>query len=132
MLILSTEDDLGKEVITRVYDVTDLALSMPSIGRPEFSQQNQGLGQSGQSGGGGSVFGQSQTQSQQNTQTGAEDQMTKLVDIIQKTVEPDTWVANGGSLGHIEIYGKLLIVRNTIYAHQQLAGFVSESETESP
>jgi len=130
LLVISTADDLGKELVTKVYDVSDLLLQPPSSGRPDFTQNSQGLGQSSGSGGGQSVFGNS-NQTNQNTpdqnQNGNDVQIQKLIEIIQQTVEPDTWVQNGG-IGHIQTFGNLLIVRNTILVHQQIGGYLKESE----
>jgi hypothetical protein len=131
LLVISTADDLGKELVTKVYDVSDLLLQPPSSGRPDFSQNNQGLSSSGTSGGGGSgqsVFGNTnQNQQNQQNQQGNDVQIQKLIEIIEQTVEPDSWAKNGG-IGHIQTFGNLLIVRNTILVHQQIGGYLKESE----
>jgi hypothetical protein len=127
---LSTSEDLGREVITRVYDVADLMIRVPSTQRPLF-QQNQGLGQQGQ-GGGQSIFGQQQNQQQQQDQdTGgpgeASAEMQALIDLIKAVVEPDTWADNGGT-GTIAPWRNLIVVTNTIVVHQRLAGYVTEAD----
>lgn len=131
LLILSTADDLGREMVTKVYDVADLLLRVSQTAQPDYSQNSQGLGQNTGGGGGQSVFGQSQTQQRQEQEGGNEVELTKLVEIIQRTVEPDTWQLNGGR-GHIETFGHLLIVHNTIMVHQQLGGYLRESEVVGP
>lgn len=127
-IILSTADDLGREVITRVYDVADLMIQVPSANRPQFDFQ-QGLGQQG--GGGQSVFG-NQRQNQQRSGEGAgitaggpSAQMQQLIELLQQVVEPDTWEINGGQ-GRIRSWRNLLVVTNTLMVHQQLAGYVEE------
>jgi hypothetical protein len=58
---------------------------------------------------------------------GAEEEMDTLIDLIQNTVEPDTWAVNGGR-GQIYPFRRLLIVYNSILVHQRLGGPVSTDE----
>ncbi len=133
LLILSTEEDLGKEVVTKVYDVSDLMVRIENAERPQMNQSGQGLGATG--GGGGSSLFQNQTQntaSRLNNDPGARSpEMEALIKVIVNTIEPQTWggeFGQGGqnAPGHIEAYGNLLIVTNTILVHQRLGGYVSE------
>ncbi len=137
LLVFSTADDLGKELVTKVYDVSDLLITIPRAQRPMFDV-TQGMGQTGSGGGGGSgLFGQgSQNQQQQedpNAQSGAATAaMQRLIDLITDTVEPDSWASKGGGNGTIHAFGRLLVVRNTILVHQRLGGYLSEDEVSGP
>ncbi|MCK4343136.1 MAG: hypothetical protein KAY37_15585 [Phycisphaerae bacterium] len=132
LLILSTEQDLGRELITKVYDVADLLLRVPRSGRPDFTSQSQGLGQTGGGGGSQNIFGNSQQQrSNQQDDFGSDVQIQALIEIIQNTIEPDSWEVNAGR-GQINTLGSLLIVRNTILVHQQLGGYLTEDEVVGP
>jgi hypothetical protein len=130
LLILSTEEDLGKDVITRVYDVADLLLQVANQPLPT-NETSTGLGQTSTSGGGSSIFGNSQTQIQQQTQQTnpgeATPEMKALIELIQETIDPDTW-ADGrggpGAPGHIRAWRSQLIITNTILVHQKIAGYV--------
>ncbi len=51
----------------------------------------------------------------------------ELIDVIVTAVEPETWAVNGGA-GAIREFNGFLIVRNTPYVHQQLAGPLRENE----
>lgn len=132
LLILSTEEDLGKEVITKVYDVADLMVRIENAERPQMQQGGQGLGQN--SGGGGSLFqnNQQNTNTRTNTEPGTRSpEMEALIKVIVNTIEPQTWggdLGQGGqnAPGHIEAYGNLLIVTNTILVHQRLGGYITE------
>lgn len=139
LLILSTAADLDKEMITKIYDVSDLLIRLPQASRQAAFDVTQGMGQggAGTSGGGGGgagggMFGgqgmnqQNDQYGQDNTQ-GSQTEMQTLVDLIQQTVEPDSWRQNGG-LGTIIPYQRMLVVRNTILVHQRLGGYVSEDE----
>ncbi len=135
LLVLSTEEDLGKEMITKVYDVSDLLLSIPRAARTQAFDVTQGLGQGGQGGGGGGGGGQGMfQQNQQNQQNQNEDvqnqdnlQIETLMEIIRDTVEPDSWRENGGQ-GSVTAFRRLLIVHNTILVHQRLGGYVTTDE----
>ncbi|MBK9127329.1 MAG: hypothetical protein IPM13_05970 [Phycisphaerales bacterium] len=134
LLIISTDEDLGKEVITKVYDVSDLMIRVENAERPQM-QQSQGLGATG-GGGGSSLFQnqQNQQRQQQNQPGERQPEMEALIRVIQATIEPDSWetTATGGGTGgvgapgRIEAYGNLLIVTNTILVHQRLGGYITE------
>lgn len=46
-----------------------------------------------------------------------------LIELIQNTIEPESWAANGG-LGTIEFYRPLnaLVIRNTLHVHRLIGG----------
>jgi len=145
LLVLSTAEDLDKEMVTKIYDVADLLINLPKATRQGAFNVTQGLGQSGQGGtgggggggAGGGMFGQGQGQQQQQQGRdamgagGAEQQLQQLVELIRQTVEPDTWRENGGS-GTITAFQKSIIVRNTLLVHQRLGGYVTESDVVGP
>lgn len=132
-MTISTAEDLEKEIITRVYDVSDLMVRVENADRPQFNQ-SQGLGQNS-GGGGSSIFQNNQTQNSTSQQRQAGQrlpEMDALIKVIQATIEPQSWADGPGAKGpdtapgHIEAYGNLLVVTNTILVHQKLAGYVSE------
>lgn len=131
LLIISTEDDLGKEMVVRVYDVSDLLVRANRFaGAPHMdlsNTQNQG-GQGG--GGGGSIFGGGQGGGSQDDQDQNKDDnadIQELIDLITQTIEPDSWALNGG-VGTIQAFRNLLVVRNNLLVHQSLGGYVEETE----
>ena len=143
LLVLSTAEDLDKEMVTKIYDVSDLLITLPTAQRQGAFNVTQGMGQLGSSGAGGGggggggagggMFGQGQTgqqggYGQGQTAQGGQQEMQQLVDIIRQTIEPDTWRENGGQ-GSILPYQRSIIVRNTILVHQRLGGYVAEGET---
>jgi len=140
LLVLSTEEDLSQEMITKVYDVSDLLVRPPRATRRSGFDVTQGLGE-GQSGGGGAggMFGEGSRNQEQGEEYGQRGgagtdgtgEMETLVNLIEETVEPDSWVKNGG-LGTIHPFRKMLIVRNTILVHQRLGGYVTEEEVMGP
>jgi hypothetical protein len=138
LLVLSTAEDLNKEMITKIYDVSDLLFKLSQAQPGTFFNITQGMqgGQSAQGGGssGGGMFGQGQQnrgqqqgQGQGQGQGQDQTQIRLLMDVITQTVEPDSWRDNGG-LGSILPYEHSLIVRNTILVHQLLGGYLTEEE----
>ncbi len=138
LLILSTEEDLNREMITKIYDVADLLVSLPRAQRQGRFDVTQGLGQNtgvgGGGGGGGAasgMFGQGQggQYNQQQDQQNQDNEATlqNLIDLIQQTIEPDSWRINNGP-GTIFPFQRSIIVRNTIMVHQRLGGYLSEDE----
>lgn len=130
VLILSTEENLGTEMIVKAYDVSDLLVRVPRFAGPEIDlQQQQQLGGQGGGGGGQGIFGGGNT----GTNAGAEggndqgnqNEMQQLVDLITSTVEPDTWALNGGP-GTIVPFRNQLVIRNNIFVHQRLGGYLRE------
>ena len=140
LLIFSTADDLNREMITKVYDVSDLLVTLPRAQRQSTFDVTQGIEQMGgvgaSSGASGGMFqqgGTMQSQGQGYGANGEQDQekspkLEKLVNLIQDTIEPDSWRQNGGN-GTISVFQKLIIVRNTLLVHQRLGGYLNEDET---
>jgi hypothetical protein len=131
LLVLSTADDLNKEMVTKVYDIADLLVNVPRASRQAVFNVSQGMGQggggTGGGGGGGGMFQQGNQNNTQDDRQGNATQLQELLTLIQDTVEPDTWRQNGGS-GSIIAFQNTLIVRNTILVHQRLGGYVTEEE----
>ncbi len=133
LLIISTAEDLGKEMVVKVYDVSDLLVKAQDFyGAPHMDLSNQQNNQ-GQ-GGGGSIFsnssggGSNLDNQQQQGRNGENDNadIKELINLIVQTVEPDSWADNGGN-GTIQPFRNLLVVRNNLLVHQQIGGYVQES-----
>lgn len=129
LLILSTAEDLGRELITKVYDVADLMVRVPNVQRPRMDNQQSSFGSQGGGGGGQSIFGgnnQEDDYEQENREPGqATAEMERLIEVIKKTIEPDSWSDVEGE-GEITSYGNLLIITNTILVHQKIGGYITE------
>jgi hypothetical protein len=135
LLVLSTQEDLGEEMIVKVYDVSDLLFRPRWYGQGVLLDPSQALQQAGQqSGQGGTGGGSGQGifggggQGSQNTQRNEDDDesgvgMQEILQLIVDTVEPDSWTQNGG-IGTIYAFRNLLVVRNSILVHQRLSGYV--------
>ncbi len=126
ILTLSTQDDLGREMLVKTYDVSDLLVRVPNFQGPEveLSQVGQNLGQQGGGGGGQSLFqDENDNDDDQDEEDNAEIQ--ELINLIVQTIEPDTWALNGGT-GTISAFRRTLVVRNNPFVHQRLGGYLEE------
>ncbi|MBW7906987.1 MAG: hypothetical protein LC135_11715 [Phycisphaerae bacterium] len=129
-LILSTADDLNKEMVVKAYDVSDLLVRPQNFAGPQLDLQQASQAQSGGGGGGQSIFqnDQQQNNNQDNQREGQnEGEIQRLIDLITTVIEPDTWEQNGG-IGTIRAFRSQLVVRNTIFVHQRLGGFIEEAD----
>ncbi len=138
-IILSTQEDLGKEMISKVYDLRDMLAGIARFEAPlmdpgqAMSQMSSGSGGGGGGGGGSSLFRGGQQQQRQGSAATTGDEgpeMRKILDIIQTTIEPDTWEKAGGK-GTIHQFNGTIVVYNSPLVHQQIAGFVEEESSSS-
>ncbi|MCG3128068.1 MAG: hypothetical protein CHACPFDD_02942 [Phycisphaerae bacterium] len=134
LIIFSTDEDLGKDMITRVYDVGDLLLRVPRFTNAAQLNPAEALNQAGQGGftggggGGGNLFEQEesdQDRDQDENQPGVSRDMAELISVITSTVEPNSWATNGGT-GTIIPLRSQIIVRASIQVHQMLGGPIRE------
>ncbi len=145
LLVLSTDQDLNREMITKVYDVSDLLVRIPRFSGRATLDPSQALQQAGQGGGvglqggagggggggggGGQIFQGGQQDDEGDNETEGTD-VQRLVDLITQTIEPDSWntSATGGGGGSISVFRNVLIIRNTVLAHQKIGGYISEGD----
>jgi hypothetical protein len=130
-IVISTQKDLGGEMVSKTYDLRDLLMGTAHFEAPQMdvSQALSQVGSGGSGGGSGStIFGGSGTSGIKGTagMTGDEGpEMQKILRIIKTTISPDSWEDNGGK-GTINPFNGVIVVYNTPLVHQQIAGFVEE------
>lgn len=141
-LSISTKQDFERKMYVRVYDITDMLFRVENFGEdaPLIDLQNAGRGGGGGGGGGGqSVFsgaggsagnkGESTEQLEQEN----EERLTKLRELIEQTIAPESWdltgsgsgsgnAVGGGGRGRIRVHQTSLVVLNTIEVHEMIAG----------
>ncbi len=125
LLIVSSEEDLERDMLVRVYDVSDLLLQVPRF--PDCPQidiaQTRGSGSQ-------SVLtdrGGAERESEHPGGRAPQDDAERLIEVITGAIEPDSWLVKGGR-GTIHAWGSLLVVRNSISVHQALGGYLEESD----
>ena len=107
VITISTEEDLSKNVVVRVYDIRDLIINIPDFtNAPDFNITSNNSSSSGSGGGGGgggqSLFGGSSSgQTTTTNQPTRQDLVDSIIKLIEDTVATDTWKDNGGTVGSL-------------------------------
>jgi hypothetical protein len=147
-LTISTRQDFEKKMYVRVYNVADLLFEVPNFGQDAPLINLQKAGGSGGGGGGGGGSGQSvfqgaggsgtqRGQSGQQAEQQNELRLTKLRQLIEATIAPETWDTTTGTQtssqgiggrGRIRVIYTSLVVLNTIEVHEMIAGAFSFNE----
>lgn len=136
---ISTKEDLSRHTKFEAYDIRDLIVGVPNFKGPEIDitqagqNQNQqggiaggrfvgqgGVGGGAGAGGGGGNSNLFEENGQDNEETNPDDAIGPLIDLIQQTIEPDSWREAGGNVGSISTLNQQLIVTQTSSAHAQL------------
>jgi hypothetical protein len=56
--------------------------------------------------------------------TNADPEAERLVNAMEKSVDPDNWRVNGGTIGNIRVFAGRLVVRQTPENHRKIAAFL--------
>ncbi|MCC6424751.1 MAG: hypothetical protein IT447_14850 [Phycisphaerales bacterium] len=131
VITISTEEDLSKNVITRVYDIRDLIINVPDFDEaPNFNLSNatQGGSRSGGGGGGGgqSLLGNSGNDREEEEGPKRQDLVDAITKLITDTVAPDSWRDVGGSVGSMRELSGQLIVTQTPENQRLLSNLVEQ------
>jgi type II secretory pathway component GspD/PulD (secretin)/tetratricopeptide (TPR) repeat protein len=127
IITIATKESIPTELITLVYDVTDL-VGVPAEYRTNVS------GGAGAGGGGGVTSvgggftdtGQEETYDREEIRQMRQQNIDDLILLIQDTVYPDTWFSAGGE-GTITSYGtRMLSIRQTADIHNQVSSLLEE------
>ncbi|MGE0481171.1 MAG: hypothetical protein AB7Q17_11930 [Phycisphaerae bacterium] len=142
VLLISTARDLGREMVTRVYDVRDLIQTRPREASiftghvyqiPRVTRVAVAPGVAG----GEIVSDTYGSGTRVNASTSGDDpfnddnddaperHMRELIATITASVEPESWDVNGGR-GVVRAWRGSLLVHNTMAVHQQIAGLFVE------
>lgn len=116
LLIISTEEDLKRTMLVKVYDAADLAVRVPDFrDAPHISLDQSSAG----------PFSGAQASGREGYDPGEKGagDAQQIADVIVETIEPDSWSSNGGS-GAIRVFRDLLIVRNSVFVHQEIGGLI--------
>lgn len=145
LILVSTEDDLGNEMITKVYRVADLTQTIPRqasifagrvVGYPIITGVGVAPGAVGYgveqawTTSGVSVEVDSAGDDPVNEDVDRANlapprHMRELVNMIQASVEPESWDVNGGR-GSVRAFQGMLVIRNTLKVHQLIGGRIRE------
>lgn len=132
VLTVATQGFLNKKTHPRVYDVKDLLMEIPDFTdapRMDLRDTTRRLPPVSQSSSLPWKFGDDDDDEAEHDP----ERMTRLrqlIDLIQGTVDPDSWRDHGGAIGAIkEINGQLVITQNTA-AHRKISGLLDKLREE--
>ncbi len=120
---ISTKTDLNRKLYVRVYDISDILVRVPDFtGAPQVDLTRS---QSGGGGGGGqdeNIFGdEGDDDGDEGDELEYDERIAALIELIQTTVEPESWLDMGGR-GTVMAFNKMLVVRNSIEVHEAIGG----------
>src|SRR5688572_3902877 len=123
---VTTRDLADQRLVTKVYPVDDLLLTIPDFNdAPQFQLGGTTAISGGGGGGGGSgqslISGTTNTQDQ--NQVGKAARGTELVQLVMDTVQPEVWRENGGT-SSIRYFRGRLIITAPRSVHEQIGGAV--------
>ena len=134
VLTITTRQEANTHLVTKVYPVGDLVMTVPNFTAPAFNLQNQSSTSgvqvsSGSSGGGGgsgssdlfSGSGSGGAGGMNSTTQTTTQRAQALVALIEGTVQPNIWTANGGS-ATIIYFNRELVVSAPVYIQQMISG----------
>ncbi len=134
VLTITTRQEANTHLVTRIYPVGDLVMTIPNFTAPTFNLQNQSNTSgvqvsSGSSGGGGGGAGSSNLFSGTGGSGGMGNNTTQtttqraqaLVAMIEGTVQPNIWITNGGP-ANIIYFNRQLVVSAPVYIQDMIGG----------
>lgn len=128
VITISTKDDLSgpKWRKTRVYDIRDLIVSLPSFEGPSINLTT-GSNNTGNNNG-SSAWGDDDDDDDDDDD---EDELTRseliaeILELIRSSIDPDSWRANGGETGSITELGGQIVVTQTAENQRSLLDLLS-------
>lgn len=99
-----------------LYDISDLIMAVPEFDNaPDFNISSSGGGS-----GGGSPF----TGSSGNVDIESSgERATRIISLIENSVEPTQWASAGGTGASLTVYGTSLVITAPDYIHRQIVGY---------
>ncbi len=132
LITFSLHEDFEREMIVKVYDVSDLLLRVPAFRNAPKLNVAEALNAATQAGGSQSgaagIFGGDERErADQADGRSGDSEMRELIRLIRSTIEPDTWrgSGSGGGLGTMIPLRRQIVIRNTLHVHQLLGGYSS-------
>lgn len=125
VITIATQESIPTDLVTLIYDVTDL------VGEPANYQSTSGSGGGGGSGDSKQAGGgfQDQDQDERDSDETEEDRtgrMGDLIALIQDTINPDSWFEVGGEGTVTDYSSRLLSVRQTAKVHNEINALLKE------
>ena len=128
VVIVATEEFLTRKTVLRTYDIRDLLVQIPTFDQaPEFDLNALSSDTGDGGGGGGSIFEDLDDDASDNVPRSQ--RIADIRDLIQNTINPNSWQDFGGP-GSIEELNGTLIVSTTEDSHVQIASLLRSLRQE--
>lgn len=125
---IATQQTLDRETYTAVYDINDLLMEIPQFDDApltDLATASHTVPSSAQVADRPWVYGDDDDDEPEYDPHRSE-RLLKIIDLIQETVAPDSWIDRGGSVGTIkEINGQLVITQNSA-AQQEIGNLLGK------
>lgn len=136
LILVTSTAEISRQMVIKSYDVLDLVMIIPEVDFPDMSRRSGGMPfhahprrpsyrrprepgwrEVGTPGpyGVGRVLSPNEGAQNENIES--------LIDVIQKTVDPESWDVNGGP-GSITYYYDRLVIRASPLVHQKIGGLL--------
>lgn len=115
---IATQDTIDRQTYTAVYDINDLLMEIPMFNDSpmrDLNQANQRAAANRAAESSRSLWNarhDDNEESEENPQR--QSRVQKIINLIQETIAPNSWIDRGGRVGSIkEINGQLVVTQNT-------------------
>lgn len=131
LITLSLREDFEREMIAKVYDVSDLLLRIPRFRNAARLNAVEALNNTGSGAGGQSrpaaIFRADEAEPSEkgDGRSSLDGDIREIIRVIQTAIEPTSWQGQGGA-GTVTALRRQIIVRNTPHVHQLLGGYLRE------
>lgn len=115
VISVSTDEDLSKNVLTRVYDIRDLLVDVPDYDPAAATRPATTVMPTT-----GPATAPATRPTKTEVEAVREALSTQVIHLIQETVGPDSWRETGGKVGAIKHLSGQLVVTQTPENHQSL------------
>ncbi len=134
IIVISTKDDLAASSPPKVvtYDISDLLVQPDNKTPPNLDLSAVASSSSSTGGGGGTSIFNNNTTTNNDPAKATQDIVQSIEKAIQSTVAPESWITNGGSVGSIQEFSNVLLIRQSIENHRQIDAILNQlRETHS-
>ena len=112
------------DVISRVYDVRDLIMSLPEF--PYTGTMGMPSDEPTVIMGGANNFASEETGPTTRQTSSRQERVDNVIRLIEDTVAPDSWKDNGGTIGSIRELSGVVIVTQSAENHKMIASILSQ------
>ncbi|MFQ5494358.1 MAG: type II secretion system protein GspD, partial [Phycisphaerae bacterium] len=114
---IATQHTLDKQVYTATYDINDLLFEIPMFSNPpatDLNRTRQTLASAAPNTDSPQWRSDYEDEDEPTPDPGRRRRVNELIDLIQDTIAPDSWIGRNGSIGVIrEFNGQLVITQNS-------------------